>query len=167
VSLCYTRLMRIDLTSSPTNGRSMADCRALFAQLAPVDIGELQESFQSAFTGPRWLQIVAPRLLVMGGMGGWCGKWFDGQGKGHNWVRRQGDIQGIMPVELKKRPSLIDGQPTCTVIYPHGSRFPWPLIIDELRRLDDQTILGMTIIDIPLLRRVAHPFLLQTTDTIS
>lgn len=150
-----------------TNGRSFAVCRSLFSHLEPVSIRRLHGAFQSAFTGPAWLQTVAPRLLVLGGLGGWCGKWFDGQGQGHNLVMRRGKVRATMPIRLEKRPSLIDRLPTCTVVYPKGSRFPWPLIVDELRQLNDQTILGMTIVNLPLLRRTAYPFLLHKTETLA
>ncbi len=38
---------------------------------------------------------------------------------------------------------------------------PWRWVTDELRALDDRTLLGMTRIDLPGLRGLAFPFLLE------
>jgi hypothetical protein len=57
-------------------------------------------------------------------------------------------------------PSLVDGKPGVTVQYPKDSPFPWPLVVDELRRLDDTTLLGLTIVNAGFLRKLAFPFLL-------
>ena len=44
-----------------------------------------------------------------------------------------------------------DGKPAPT---------PWRWVRDELRAVDDDTLLGFTVVDLPLLRRMAFPFLL-------
>ena len=38
---------------------------------------------------------------------------------------------------------------------------PWRWVTDELRALDEHTLLGMTRLDLPLLRRFVFPFLLE------
>ena len=82
-------------------------------------------------------------------------------GRGLNLVQRGGAEQKIMPVVLEERPSLVDAQPTLTVVYPPGSRWPWPTIVDELRWLQEDTLLGLTIVTRLGLHRFAFPFLLQ------
>jgi hypothetical protein len=65
-----------------------------------------------------------------------------------------------MPVSLSERPSLIDGRPCLTVIYPSSSPFPWPWVVDELRWLADNCLLGMTLVSRKPLNKSALPFLL-------
>jgi hypothetical protein len=57
--------------------------------------------------------------------------------------------------------SLLDGTPTVALHYPPGSPLPWPWIIDEVRRLDEKTLLCMTLVNLSWLPRVPFPFLLH------
>jgi hypothetical protein len=41
--------------------------------------------------------------------------------------------------------SRLDGRDGITLSYPAGSPFPWPGIIDEVRQLDQTTLLGMSL----------------------
>lgn len=146
------------------NRLPLAAFRELFAALGPVAVAEMHGRFHSQFVGPAWLRQTAPAALTLGGLGGWCGKVFDGQGGGQNLVRRRGDVRQVMPVVLQERPSLVDHHPTLTIVYPHTSPFPWPFIVDEVRRLNDQTLLGLTLITRFGLSRWAFPFLLHQAD---
>lgn len=142
------------------NQRNLAAFRQLFMTLEDVAVTAVNGRHRSAFVGPRWVRTLAPPSLTVAGLGGWCGKVFRGA-DGMNLVRRQGRIHEIMPVSLETRPSLIDGRPTLVVAYPAESRWPWPHIVDELRRLDETTLLGMTMAQPLRLHRVAFPFLLR------
>jgi hypothetical protein len=62
---------------------------------------------------------------------------------------------------IARVPSLIDGMPGITLGYPKGSPFPWPWIVDEVRRLDEQTLLCMTLVKSRGLRKLAFPFILH------
>lgn len=135
--------------------------RTLFTQLPPVAPETMATAYRAAFVGPWWLRRTAAPALALLGLGGWWGKWFDGDGNGRNIVHRRGRLQWAMPITVAERPSLIDGQPCLAVLYPHSSPFPWRYVVDELRRLDEERLLGLTIADLPGLRRIAFPFLLH------
>lgn len=134
--------------------------RHLFTTLDALTVAEVNGRYHSQFIGPAWVRTLAPPSLALVGMGSWCGKVFDGPA-GMNRLKRQDEIIEAMPVALVERPSLIDNQPTLTVTYPATSRWPWPHIIDELRRLDTNTLLGMTMAKPLGLHRIAFPFLLH------
>ena len=60
--------------------------------------------------------------------------------------------------------SLADGKPCAVLRYGAESPFPWRHVTDELRSLGDGKLLGMTVIDVPVLRGLAFPFLLVRED---
>jgi hypothetical protein len=142
------------------NEHSLSSFRALFATLAPPPLDVVNGVYQSAFVGPRWLRVIAGPGLYPLGLGGWWGKQFDGRGQGSNIVQRHTQLATKMPVSLSERPSLIDGRPCLTVIYPSSSPFPWPWVVDELRWLADNCLLGMTLVSRKPLNKSALPFLL-------
>lgn len=117
--------------------------------------------YQSAFVGPWWLRAIAGPGLYPLGLGGWWGKQFDGHDQGSNIVRRRGRLTTRLPVTLAEAPSLIDGRPCLAVLYPSESPFPWPWVVDELRRVDDRRLLGMTLVTRSPLNKLALPFLLS------
>lgn len=139
---------------------SLASFRTLYSSLEPPTFTSVHGVYQSAFVGPWWLRTIAGPGLYPLGLGGWWGKQFDGHGQGSNIVRRRGRLSTTMPITLVEAPSLIDGRPCLAVRYPSESPFPWPRVIDELRRIDDRRLLGMTLIARPKLNRLALPFLL-------
>ncbi|MBK6328907.1 MAG: hypothetical protein IPF56_23690 [Chloroflexi bacterium] len=133
----------------------------LFHGLTPPEISEMHGRFQAQFVGPGWLRRIAPPGLAPLGLGHWWGKRFDGRGQGMNIVRRRGELVEIIPIHLLNAVSLVDGRPGLNITYPPGTRFPWPIIIDEVRWLDDTTLLGLTLVTKVGLHRLALPFLLK------
>ena len=152
--------MTTNVQSHQLNKRSLASFKPLFLSLTPPALASMQGIYQSAFVGPLWLRTIAGPGLYPLGLGGWWGKQFDGRGQGSNIVHRGGRLATKMPVSLSERPSLIDDEPCLAVIYPAGSPFPWPWVIDELRVFDDQRLLGMTLVTPSPLNKIALPFLL-------
>jgi len=57
--------------------------------------------------------------------------------------------------------SFIDNKEGLALHYQAGNPFPWMHIVDELRRIDNTTLLGMTLANLNGLRRLAFPFTLQ------
>jgi cholesterol oxidase len=55
----------------------------------------------------------------------------------------------------------MDGQSGVTLVYPNTARWPLPWIVDELRPLDEHTLLGMTMLNRLGLHRLPAPFLLH------
>lgn len=140
----------------------MREFRPLYQRLDMPLVEELAGTHHGQVVGPRWLRTAAPALLTLLGMGGWCGKRFESDGRGLNLVQRNGREQEIMPMRVQIRPSLVDAKPTVVITYPaETSPFPWPRIIDEVRRLDETRLLGLTIVQQRGLRRFSVPFLLE------
>jgi hypothetical protein len=138
--------------------RRYEDC---FAALAPPSRDSLVGRFQGEFVGPWWLRHGAPVLLAVLGMRGWWGKDFSARGEGLNLVRRREGLRPAVPVVLREAPSRVDGQRGVQVEYPPGCAWYWRLFVDELRWLEGETVLAMSRLELPLLRRLRLPFLLH------
>jgi hypothetical protein len=144
----------------PLTGKPFPYFKPLFCSLPPPAIQSVQGVYSGQFTGPAWLRFSAAPSLALAGLGGWWGKVLAGDGTGHNLVLHQGKLYRRFPIRLVSIPSQVDGRPGLTVQYTPECPFPWPHVIDELRRLDEKTLLGLTIINLGFLRRLAFPFLL-------
>jgi hypothetical protein len=156
--------MTISVQAQELNSQSLVSFKSLFAALPAPTMGSVAGTHRSEFVGPWWLRQVAGPGLVPLGLGGWWGKQFDAQGDGLNIVHRRGIIATIMPVRLVEMNSLIDGRPGLAVSYPRDSRLPWPWVVDELRRIDNNCLLGMTLVTKRPLHTIALPFLLHARD---
>lgn len=135
--------------------RSWSDLSAL----APADVvGDLQASFVPP------LRTVAPKGLGLIGLRHWYGKRFRHDGAavvGVNLVRRGEQLVETLPMTVQLGISLADGLPALVVGYPPTAPRPWPWVRDELRAALDGTVVGMTYVDLPGLRRLGGtPFLL-------
>jgi len=154
-------MMMESLQAQALNSQPLSRFKDLFNTLESPAISEMNGRFQAEFVGPGWLRAVAPPGLAPLGLGGWQGKTFDSHGGGMNVVRRKGKLQEIIPIVLQETASRINGRSVLTITYPPGSRFPWPWIVDEIRWLDNSTLLGMTLVTKAGLHRLALPFLLH------
>ena len=143
------------------NRRPLSSFPGLFSSLPVPPVSQLAGTYLGHFVGPSWVRALAGPALLLGGLPGWWGKAFDGEGEGTNLLQRGGTIEQAVPIRLETRPSLIDGRKGLTVVYPRAS--PWPLawIVDELRLLDDDSLLGMTMVTQAGLHRFPFPFLLE------
>lgn len=144
------------------HGRPLAEFPALFAGLPAPDT--VCGVYRAEFTGPAWLRALAGPGLYPLGLGGWCGKAIAPDGTGVNLVRRRGRLQRVFPIRVSAAVSLLDGRPCIGVRYAPDNPFPWPHVVDELRRWDAATWLGMTLVDAPGLRRLPLPFLLHAAE---
>ena len=122
-------------------------------------VGDLVASFVPPLTH------IAPPGLGLIGLRHWRGKRFrpgaDGV-EGVNLVRRGTELVETMPMALAAGTSLADGRPTLVVTYEPTAPRPWRWVRDEIRWTADGTALvGMTLVDLPGLRRLGGtPFLL-------
>ena len=57
-------------------------------------------------------------------------------------------------------PSRVDGRPALVVKYPSDARWPLNRVTDELRPLDDRTLVGLSF-GLPLAPRAGVPFVLS------
>ena len=130
------------------------------ASLRTEVAGDLRASFV------RPLTRLAPAGLGLVGLPRWQGKRFrddvDGGLAGTNLLRRgDGALAEVLAMRATVGPSLADGRPAVVVAYAADARRPWRWVRDELRQRPDGTLLGMTWVDVPLLRRLpGTPFLL-------
>ena len=122
---------------------------------------------EGSFAGPAFVRLPAPLFMALTGMLGWCGKEFDPPGSdptllsGRNLVRRRVVVGPSIPMRAKLAPSRVDGRLALVLSYPSDARWPWRRTTDELRPLDDQTLLGLGFVDAPLIRALPLPFLLR------
>ena len=66
-----------------------------------------------------------------------------------------GSLLSRLPMRVSEEPSWLDGGAARALRYDLSSPWPWPRVRDELRAINGDTWLGMTIIDLPGLRRIA------------
>jgi hypothetical protein len=133
-----------------------------FATLPPTPPEALVGRWDARFVGPRWVRALAGPAIAAAGMRGWCGKRIEADGSAVNLVRRGTGTVDDRPLAVRSGPSFVDGRTTALLIYPEGG-LPWRHVVDELRRIDATTALGMTALDLPLVRRAVFPFLLERT----
>jgi hypothetical protein len=151
---------RVQSTEEVDRG-SLESLRRLFPMLAPPEPGALDGVYRAQLTGPSWWQQLSKIVLAPAGLGGWWGKEFDGQGNGKNIVSRGESLERVLPMEVVETISLVDGRQGISLRYPPGSRFPWTWCVDELRQIDEGTLLGMMVVNVGPLRKLAFPFILH------
>jgi hypothetical protein len=154
-------------TASPAqalNQKPLTAFPKIFLSLQAPPLSFLPGVYRAEFVGPGWLRAIAPKGLGLIHLAGWWGKELRADGTGANLVSVAGAIQPSLQVRFSAATSMIDGKPVVAVRYAADAPFPWPHIVDELRSLDDRCLLGMTLVDAPLLRKLPLPFLLQTVE---
>jgi hypothetical protein len=139
----------------------------IFREAQEPTLGTLVGVHEGSFAGPAFVRLPAPLFMALTGMLGWCGKEFDPPRSdpallsGRNLVRQRGAVRRSIPMQAKVAPSRVDGRLALVLSYPPDARWPWRRTTDELRPLDDQTLLGLGFVDAPLLRGLPLPFLLR------
>ena len=99
-------------------GNSFRDFKEKFASLDPPEA--LEGVWQGEPVGPGWYLALAGPSLVIGGLGGWWGKDFDGQGGIDNVLERKGAFRRTLRGEVRRADSLVDGKPCQRIVYPGG-----------------------------------------------
>jgi hypothetical protein len=153
----FGRIMEI----SELNQYSLRRFHRLFASLAIPETDRLAGRYRGVFVGPGWVRALAAPALIISGLGGWWGKDIYEDGKAINIVQRQGKFSTCFPMAFVREQSQIDGREGAALHYQKGNPFPWMFIVDEMRRIDETRLLGMTRPNIPGLRWFALPFILQ------
>jgi hypothetical protein len=113
--------------------------------------------WRARFIGPWWLRLGGRPGVALSGLRGWQGKRFLTPDHATNVL----DSGEALSMQCRECPSSLDGGPVAALSYGADGPVPWRWVTDELRALDERTLLGMTVINLPLLRHFAFPFLLE------
>ncbi|HEX2088203.1 MAG TPA: hypothetical protein VHF89_21125 [Solirubrobacteraceae bacterium] len=111
-------------------------------------------TFDGELVGPR---RVLSAGLALCGMPGWHGKRFETPERGMNRL-----LGGTgFPMYATIGPSRADGRAAIVATYGERERPPFRWVRDEFRAWDDRTLVGLSFLDLPGLRREGMPFLLH------
>jgi hypothetical protein len=146
------------------NSMSLHQFRDFFNTLANPEPASLSGIYRATFVGPGWLRASAGPALALTGLGGWWGKEIHTDGTAINIVLRAGKFSKRFRMKFVNKRSFIDGRDGLALHYQPGNPFPWMFIVDEIRRVDGKTLLGMTIVNLRGLRSLALPFTLEKTE---
>ncbi|MGH8506384.1 MAG: hypothetical protein ACRETM_10550 [Stenotrophobium sp.] len=151
-------------TPSPLDLRgSIRTARRAFRGL-PVPTSAAGD-WRAEFAGPQWLRLLAPLGLNLSVLRGWYGKSFDDDGNAINLVRRNGQLQRVLPMQASVRHSRLDGGLVLATHYGDDAPVLLLRVSDEFRSIDKNTLLGMMTIDLPAVRGLSLPFLLRRIES--
>jgi hypothetical protein len=143
----------------------LAELTAAFSRTRDPQLADLLGTHHGSFAGPWWLRGAAPVIVRLTGMGPWCGKTLhrtsdDAVFEGANLIRRGQRVVASMPISAHLGLARLDHRPAIIVDYPPTAPWPWCQVTDELRPLDQTTLLGLTY-GIPATPPAGAPFLLH------
>jgi hypothetical protein len=148
------------------NKLSLRDFSQLYATGSVPVITNTAGYYRAAFVGPAWLRATAGPAIAIGGLANWWGKHIRQDGSATNLIWQGEKLVPRLTMQLIDTTSALDGKHTLALIYGPENPFPWPYVVDELRRLEPGTFLGMTHSNAGPWRRIAFPFLLQVQDKV-
>jgi hypothetical protein len=143
-----------------------AQAREAFAAAPSPDLRQLVGRHRAEFVGDGWWRAAGPRVAAVAGMPGWWGKQFEAPAgdqavlEGHNLLMRHGQMLRSYPMRARVAPSRTDGVPSLVVSYPLPAPWQWRQVTDELRPLDADTLVGLTVTTLPTFP-AGLPFLLH------
>ncbi|HEV2814579.1 MAG TPA: hypothetical protein VGW10_15095 [Solirubrobacteraceae bacterium] len=136
---------------------SLTALRRAWNELPEPPLDAMAGTFDGEFAGPRPVRFAFARGLALFGMRGWHGKRFDTPSDG---VNRLATGTGF-PMHARIDDSYADGRAAIVATYGDRERPPFRWLRDEFRELDEDTLLGLSFVDAPGLRRIGIPFLLH------
>lgn len=147
-----------------TGNGSLKALTQAFSRAADPRLSDLLGTHKGAFAGPWWLRCPAPLLMRVTGMPDWVGKTLrptdnDTVITGENLIRAGETLTISIPITARLGVARLDRRPAIIVSYPRNAPWPWHHVTDELRPLDEHTLLGLTY-GIPATPRAGAPFLL-------
>ena len=146
---------------SRLNQTSLGALHGLFSSLEIPAIDSLAGTYRGSFAGPCWTRVAVRPALWVTGLGRWWGKELSNQGTAINLIRSGKDLSTRFPMKILQGKSFIDGRDGLLMYYLPNHPILWLLVEDEIRRLDQDTLLGMTHARIPVLGRLVLPFVLK------
>jgi hypothetical protein len=149
------------LSIADLNQRGLFTFKRLYADLTPLGRIAVTGTWRATFTGPAWLRAIAPRGLHLLRFGGWWGKEIHADGTAINLFFRDGHRTSAYPMAVSETRSLLDNKPCLATSYSANAPIPWRFVVDEFRALDENTLLGLTILGKPSTINPPLPFILQ------
>ncbi|MBP7178151.1 MAG: hypothetical protein KBD35_05325 [Moraxellaceae bacterium] len=144
---------------------SISELKKQFSALPAPAASVRHGFFRASFVGPAWLRLSARPSLEISGLPGWQGKKFLSVDDATNVLKKRGTLVEALAMRVTPGVSQVDGRQGLALHYvaKNGkpAPLPWRFVRDELRAVDADTLLCMTVIDLPVLRHLAFPFLLQ------
>lgn len=139
---------------------SLNEIKQVFKGLKPVSAQARVGFLRARFIGPIWLRHTAAPSLSLSGLSGWQGKRFLNNQQATNILKKKNALIEKMTMQCQDSVSTIDGKPSIALVYAKDAPIPWRWVTDELRQLDDNTWLCMTVFNLPLLKHFPMPFIL-------
>ncbi|MGH2959427.1 MAG: hypothetical protein ACRDKE_07460, partial [Solirubrobacterales bacterium] len=161
----YDRVLSIEMGASINLNGLPTTLRRDFKTLEPASRSvELVGALRAQYVGPAPIRFFAPAFMRVLRFGGWYGKRFrlgaQSELVGINRFRDGTESNDSVPMRAVIGPSVTDNRPAFVVTYPAGTRFPWGYARDEIRALDEQRFLGITVFTLPIVRHFPLAFLL-------
>ncbi|PTQ89392.1 hypothetical protein [Agitococcus lubricus] len=144
-----------------TNTMSLAQLVDCFKTASLPTLTQRDGFWRARFVGPLWLRLGGMPSCYISGLWGWLGKKFLTPHRATNVLKRAEKTIDALSMQAQARASSIDGNPVIALTYGSDAPIPWRWVTDELRALDDSTLLGMTRVDLPLIRHFIFPFILE------
>lgn len=139
---------------------SLSSIRNVYKKLERVDSNALDGFYRANFIGPWWLRATAPPSLKFSGLSGWQGKKFLSKDSATNILKTQKGFKEKLEMSCRQVHSAVDGRLVIALTYPANAPLPWRWVVDEMRQLDDSTLLCMTVFNLPILKHFPLPFIL-------
>jgi hypothetical protein len=144
---------------------SIGELKNLFSSLEAPTAAMRRGFFRASFIGPAWLRASGRPSVEISGLPGWQGKKFLNADDATNVLKKKDGVVEALAMRVTPGISQVDGKQGVALHYVADANgkpapLPWRFVRDELRAVDANTILGFTVINLPLLRLMAFPFLL-------
>lgn len=140
---------------------SLKTIKHKFMQLEPMSESFRYGFLKVQFIGPWWLRKSAMPSIHLSGLPGWQGKLFLDPDHATNILKIKDKEEQRYTMQCVELISLVDAKPSVVLNYGAAAPIPWRWVIDELRILDENNFLCMTVINLPILRHFSFPFILS------
>ncbi len=147
--------------------RSHDELRKRFGGLPAPDLDALAGRYSGGFPQPRAYELACRWGMAATGLGGWHGKRFETPGAGATEAHVTNLVRSdeVKPMVARIDSSLHDGAPALVCTYRPDETPPYRWVRDEFRAWDERTLLGLAVLDVPVLRAVGFPFVLRRDDS--
>jgi hypothetical protein len=140
---------------------SIDELKTLFSTLPAPDATMRHGFFRASFVGPLWIRKLGRPSLAVSGLPGWQGKRFLSADTATNILKKRDAAVQALSMTVVEGISQVDGKSGVALYYGADAPMPWRWVRDELRAVNEHTLLGITVINLPIIRHFGFPFLLK------